>query len=54
MSRIPTLCQHTTWLDNAHKALDVAVAAAYGWDVGMSDDEILQRLFELNQQRAAG
>ena len=24
--------QRPTWLDNAHKALDTAVAAAYGWE----------------------
>lgn len=47
------------WLDNAHKALDVAVADAYGWGDdwragAMTDDEILARLFRLNQERAAG
>jgi hypothetical protein len=45
------------WLDNAHKALDQAVAEAYGWGEdwkrGMGDDEILARLFRLNQERAA-
>jgi len=41
------------WLQNAHKALDEAVAAAYGWPADLSDDEILARLFELNQERAA-
>ena len=30
-----------------------AVAAAYGWDWPLSDDEILRRLFELNQVRSA-
>ena len=29
-----------------------AVAAAYGWPADLSDDEILARLFELNQARA--
>lgn len=42
-----------TWLDNAHKALDAAVAAAYGWPADLTDDEILARLFTLNQERAA-
>ncbi len=46
-----------TWLDHAHAALDRAVADAYGWgaewDAGMSGDDILARLFRLNQQRAA-
>lgn len=46
------------WLENAHKALDAAVAAAYGWGHDwaagkLTDDEILARLFALNQQRAA-
>jgi len=39
------------WLDNLHRALDEAVASAYGWEWPLSDDEILRRLFELNQQR---
>ena len=41
------------WLDRAHKALDEAVAAAYGWSVDLSDEEILERLFHLNQERSA-
>jgi type II restriction/modification system DNA methylase subunit YeeA len=45
--------QRPAWLDNIHKELDAAVAAAYGWPAGLSDDEILKRLFDLNQQRAA-
>jgi type II restriction/modification system DNA methylase subunit YeeA len=45
------------WLDHAHKALDEAVAEAYGWgddwrDGKLIEDEILSRLFQLNQQRA--
>ena len=42
-----------TWLDNLHRALDEAVAAAYGWPADLSDDEILSRLLELNHIRAA-
>jgi len=44
------------WLDNAHKALDKAVAEAYGWTdytPEMSDDEILRRLLALNLERSA-
>lgn len=46
------------WLANAHAALDEAVAEAYGWGDDwraglLTDDEILARLFQLNQQRAA-
>ena len=44
--------QRPAWLDSAHRELDQAVAAAYGWPVDLSDDEILARLFELNQERA--
>ena len=45
------------WLDHAHRDLDSAVAAAYGWqadfDAGaLTDDEMLKRLFELNQKRS--
>ena len=45
--------ERPAWLDNAHKALDAAVAAAYGWPADLSDDEIVARLFALNQERAA-
>jgi len=46
------------WLDNAHRALDEAVADAYGWGDDwragtLADDEILARLFILNQERAS-
>jgi hypothetical protein len=29
------------------------VAAAYGWPADLPDEEILKRLLELNQERAA-
>jgi type II restriction/modification system DNA methylase subunit YeeA len=44
------------WLDNAHQALDAAVAAAYGWTdytPAMPDEEILRRLLALNLARSA-
>jgi hypothetical protein len=41
------------WLDHAHEALDAAVADAYGWPAEISDEEVLARLFALNQERAA-
>jgi len=41
-----------TWLQHAHQELDNAVAAAYGWEWPLSEDEILKRLFALNQERA--
>ena len=37
------------WLDDAHAALDAAVAAAYGWGAGISEDKVLQELLELNK-----
>ena len=41
------------WLNNAHTALDAAVANAYGWPATLDDAEILERLLSLNLQRAA-
>ncbi|MCY2993154.1 MAG: class I SAM-dependent DNA methyltransferase [Planctomycetota bacterium] len=41
-----------TWLDMAHKRLDAAVFAAYGWDPAMSDDDLLAALLALNLERA--
>jgi type II restriction/modification system DNA methylase subunit YeeA len=41
-----------TWLDQAHRALDAAVAAAYGWPADLSDDAVLSRLLALNLARA--
>lgn len=40
------------WLRQAHRSLDAAVLAAYGWDPAMSDDELLAELLELNLERA--
>jgi hypothetical protein len=41
-----------TWLELAHKKLDEAVFAAYGWASDLSDEEILERLLALNLERA--
>ena len=49
--------QRPTWLDNAHRALDAAVADAYGWgaaDVDMGEGAILAGLLALNLGRAGG
>lgn len=40
------------WFDLAHKKLDAAVFAAYGWSPEMTAPEILQSLLELNLERA--
>ena len=39
------------WLADAHAALDAAVAAAYGWNAGISEDDALRRLLVLNAPR---
>ncbi len=44
--------QRPTWLDVAHRKLDEAVFAAYGWDPAVSDDELLAKLLQLNLDRA--
>ena len=36
------------WLADAHAALNAAVAAAYGWEGGITDDEALRELRDLN------
>lgn len=51
--------ERPAWLDMAHRDLDRAVAAAYGWEAdfdagALTDDEVLARLFALNQARAGG
>ena len=40
-----------TWLDLAHKKLDEAVFAAYGWPLDLTDGEIIARLLALNLER---
>jgi len=40
------------WLIQAHRKLDEAVAAAYGWDADISDELILELLLKLNQKRS--
>ncbi len=42
-----------TWLANAHRTLDEAVFAAYGWPSSLTTQEILARLLALNHQRAS-
>ena len=41
-----------SWLENAHRKLDEAVFAAYGWDAGMADEEVLAKLLALNLERS--
>ena len=41
------------WLADAHAALDIAVATAYGWDVVISNVDALNALLEINKKEAA-
>jgi type II restriction/modification system DNA methylase subunit YeeA len=45
--------QRPTWLDLAHRKLDEAVFAAYGWQHDLADEQILEHLLALNLERAA-
>ncbi len=40
------------WLADAHRDLDGAVAAAYGWPADISEEDALAKLLELNLSRA--
>jgi type II restriction/modification system DNA methylase subunit YeeA len=40
------------WLRHIHNELDSAVARAYGWPENLSDNEILEKLLQLNLERA--
>lgn len=58
-SRFPFPCrspnlynERPAWLANAHRRLDEAVCAAYGWSADLSDDDLLARLLALNLERA--
>ncbi len=45
---------YPSWLANAHTKLDAAVIAAYGWTIDLTDEQILDRLLNLNLNRAEG
>jgi type II restriction/modification system DNA methylase subunit YeeA len=47
------LNERPAWLDLAHKKLDAAVAAAYGFPADLTDEQILEKLLALNLARAA-
>ncbi len=36
------------WLTDTHAALDAAVAAAYGWDAGISNENAIRELLAFN------
>lgn len=41
------------WLTEAHRALDEAVAAAYGWPAGITNEDALSNLLDLNLSRSS-
>ena len=45
--------ERPAWLDNAHRELNAAVAAAYGWPADISEEDAVARLLDLNRDRAA-
>jgi type II restriction/modification system DNA methylase subunit YeeA len=45
--------ERPAWLANAHREVDAAVAAAYGWPADISEEDALARLLDLNRERAA-
>jgi hypothetical protein len=45
--------QRPQWLVDAHRDLEAAVAAAYGWPADISEEDALAKLLELNLVRAA-
>lgn len=46
--------QRPQWLADAHRDLDAAVAAAYGWAADISEEDALAKLLELNLSRSGG
>jgi hypothetical protein len=44
--------ERPAWLELAHRRLDAAVFAAYGWPASIGDEELLEKLLELNLARA--
>lgn len=46
--------RRNAWLTELHSKLDHLVHAAYSWPADLSDDDVLDRLLELNRERSAG
>jgi len=44
--------ERPAWLGLAHRRLDESVFAAYGWEPGLADEEMLEKLLALNLERA--
>lgn len=45
--------QRPQWLADAHRDLDAAVVAAYGWPADISEEDALAKLLDLNLARAS-
>lgn len=46
--------ERPTWLDMAHRKLDEAVCAAYGWAPDIDEEAILAGLLALDRERGEG
>ncbi|HEV2199979.1 MAG TPA: hypothetical protein VGR73_09160 [Bryobacteraceae bacterium] len=44
--------ERPAWLDDAHRDLDAAVAAAYGWPTDIPEEQVLRELLAWNLERA--
>ena len=44
--------EHPAWLDNTHRDLDRAVAAAYGWPADITEEDALACLLAINLARS--
>lgn len=44
--------ERPSWLIEAHRSLDEAVAASYGWTKNITEEEALHRLLDLNRSRS--
>ena len=54
LKEAPDAAHPVAALVTAHARLDSAVAAAYGWEWPLAEDEVLARLLALNLERAGG
>src|SRR5439155_16039091 len=43
--------EHPAWLTNAHAKLDAAVTVAYGFNIDLTNEQILEKLLALNTAR---
>ncbi|MDV6376013.1 hypothetical protein [Deinococcus arenicola] len=53
LKETPDAAHPVAALVTAHARLDSAVAAAYGWEWSLAEDDLLARLLALNLERAS-